>query len=468
MKKNDVLQGIITGYGSEGEGVVKSDGFVIFLPFALKGEKVEFKILKVAKNVAYGKLERIIEKSDERVEPQCPVFGKCGGCRLLHMSYPAQLEYKRGLIASSLSKIAFCETEVMPTEPSEPNVRYRNKLQLPLRRVDGRNVVGFFAPDSHRVVETNDCLIQGKWCVSAISAIKEYAEKFDVQFYDESADNGLIKHLLVKKVDESFLVCLVAKKDKIPHPIELAELFMSKLGSRNLTLTLNVNPRRTNAVLGEKTIVLYGSGVVYGRQFGITYGVGTESFIQVNDDVKQKLYRDALLAAIAENPSLVVDAYCGSGLLTALLAEKAKKVVGVEIVREAVDNAVRLAEVNGISNAEFICAPCEEVLPNVVRRADGDAVVVLDPPRKGVDKRFIAALLSSKIKKIVYISCNHATLARDVGLLTEKLVYDGNALVKNVEETAPRSGVFTVESVKGYDMFAGCTGVETLCVLVRS
>ena len=149
------------------------------------------------------------------------------------------------------------------------------------------------------------------------------------------------------------------------------------------------------------------------------------------------------------------------------MPKKAKKVIGVEIVREAVDNAVKLAEVNGISNAEFICAPCEEVLPSVVKRADGDAVVVLDPPRKGVDKRFIAALLSSKIKKIVYISCNHATLARDVGLLTGQLVYDGNALVKNSGENAPRSECFAVESVKGYDMFAGCTGVETLCVLVR-
>lgn len=468
MKKNDVLQGIVTGYGSEGEGVVKSDGFVIFLPFALKGEKVEFRILKVAKNVAYGKIERIIEKSAERAEPKCPVFGKCGGCRLLHMSYPAQLEYKRGLIANSFSKIAFCETEVMPTEPSEPNVRYRNKLQLPLRRVGGRNVVGFFAPDSHRVVETDDCLIQGKWCAPAISAIKEYAEKFDVPFYDESADNGLIKHLLIKKTDESFLVCVVASKDKIPQPEALAGLFIERLGTSDVTLTLNVNPRRTNVVLGEKTIVLYGSGVVYGRQFGITYCVGTESFIQVNDDVKQKLYRDAVTAASAESPSLVVDAYCGSGLLTALLAAKAKNVVGVEIVREAVDNAVKLAEVNGISNAEFICAPCEEVLPSVVKRADGDAVVVLDPPRKGVDKRFIAALLSSKIKKIVYISCNHATLARDVGLLTGKLVYDGNALVKNVGAEAFPAGFFGVESVKGYDMFAGCAGVETLCVLVRA
>lgn len=464
MKKNDILTGTVVGYGSEGEGVIKTDGYVVFVPFTIVGEKISYRVLKVKGQVLYARLESVIEPSKDRVKPECPVYERCGGCRLLHMSYEAQLEYKRELIATDLKKIAFCDTVVEPTVASNPHFRYRNKLQLPLRSVDGKNVVGFFARNSHRVVPINDCLIQGEWCSGAIRAVLEYADENKIDFYDETSNNGLIRHLLVKKVGESFLACIVATACTLPDFNSLVLKLKKYLNTDNVTLTLNVNRSTANVVLGDKTIVLFGDGVVYGEQFGVKYGVGTESFIQVNDDVKERLYKDAVNAACESSPSLVIDAYCGGGLMTALLARRAKRVVGVEIVDEAVENAKRLAKDNGVQ-ADFICAPCEDVLPELVKNADGDSVVLLDPPRKGIDKRLIEPLLNAPIKKIVYISCNPSTLARDVGLLTGKLVYGGNALVKN--PSAIGGSFYSVSSVAGYDMFANCAGVETLVVLSR-
>jgi len=466
MKKNEIREGVVIGYGSEGEGVIKDDGFVVFIPFVLKGERVEYKVLKVDKTIVYAKLEKVLDPSVFRVKPGCLVFGKCGGCRLLHMAYSEQLVYKREYIENTLKKVAFCETVVEPCEPSVPEFRYRNKLQLPLRNVDGRNVTGFFAPDSHRIVETNDCLIQGEWCAPAITAIKKYAAECGVQFYNESTDSGLIKHLIVKKVGEWYLVCLVVNGERIPEYFVFVELLKRAFGTDKITLTLNVNRRASNAVLGEKTVVLYGDGVVYGSQFGVRYGVGTESFIQINDDVKAKLYAEAVLAACADSPSIVIDAYCGGGLMTALLAKSAAKVIGVEIVNEAVENAKILARENGLNNIEFICGACEDVLPDIVGSVGGNSVAVLDPPRKGVDKRLIEALLHSAVNKIVYVSCNPATLSRDVGMLTGKIFYEGNRLIRN--QSSDGGNYFSVKRVKGFDMFAGCKGVEVLCVLERT
>lgn len=465
MKKNEIYEGVVTAYGSEGEGIIKTDGIVVFVPFTIKGEKIKYKVLKADKNIAYAKVEEIIERSDKRRVPVCPVFGKCGGCRLLHMDYAEQLDYKSELIASTIKKIAFIDLSVGKTFASAPDLRYRNKLQLPLRRAGDKNVCGFFAPDSHRVVETSDCFIQGKWCGGAIAAIKEYAQKNRLNFYDESADNGLIRHLIVKRVGESFLVCVVVNGGDIPDVNGFIGLFKKHLNTENITVTLNENRGRGNAILGEKTRVLYGDGVVKGEQFGIKYTVGTHDFIQINDCVKQRLYADAAEFACKSDPSLVVDAYCGGGLMTALLSKKAKKVIGAEIVGEAVDNARRLIADNGIKNATFICGACEEVLPDIVKKTDGDCSVVLDPPRKGVDKRLIEALLHSNINKIVYVSCNPATLARDMGLLCGTLYYDGLKLLKN--QSATGGNFFKTTFIRGYDMFANCKGVECLCVLER-
>ena len=474
MKKNEIYEGIVTAYGSEGEGIIKSDGYVIFVPFTVLNEKIKYRVLKVDKNIAYAKVESIVVPSEKRRAPQCAVFGKCGGCRLLHMDYAEQLDYKRTLIARTFKKIAFLDIAVAETVPSVPELRYRNKLQLPLRRVNGRNVCGFFAPDSHRIVETDDCLIQGEWCSGAIKAIKEFAGVYRLHFYDESADNGLIRHLIVKKVGDWFLVSVVINGNNLPHSAELFELLKNHLCTENITLTLNENRGRGNAILGEKTRVLFGSGFVKGEQFGIKYTVGTHDFIQINDNVKQSLYSDAVTFACDNSPSLVIDAYCGGGLMTALLAAKTKKVIGVEIVREAVDNAEKLVKDNDIANASFVCGLAENVLPDIVKRTDGDCTVVLDPPRKGVDKRLIEALLLSAVKKIVYVSCNPATLSRDAGLLCGTLHYDGDNLLKSQCHKVGRSiekpdsgNFFSIKSLKGYDMFADCKGVECLCVFER-
>ena len=468
MKKNDILTGIVTSYGSEGEGIVKMDGFTIFLPFAIPGEKVRFKVLKVQKNIAFAKLEEVLTPADERVREKCPAFKKCGGCQLMHVEYSSQLKIKKELIESCFKKIAFINAVPSKTVASVPELYYRNKLQLPIRASEDGVKIGFFAINSHRVVDINNCFIHGEWCERVISALRKYISDKGVSAYNEQTQKGLLRHLVVKKIGISFIVILVINGTSAPAIEYFSELLKVALGG-DYSLFYNVNTRNDNVILTEDFVCVSVSGFVNDSFLQIKYLVGPQSFMQVNEGVKAKLY--SKVCDFIEPNESVIDAYCGAGLLSCLMAKKAKEVIGVEIVQEAIDCANATAIENAITNTRFICAPCEKVLPDIVKQ-NPNAVVVLDPPRKGLDKAVALAVKEAMPKKIIYVSCSPQTLARDIGIITGTLAYEENNLKKQVElcvdcgDEGALNG-YKIEYLCGYDMFAQCKGVETLCVLTR-
>lgn len=474
MKKNDVIIGDITAYGCEGEGILKTEGVTVFVPFALKGERVEVLILKCTKNIAFGKLLRVITPSKMRVAPECSVFMKCGGCSLLHMDYGEQLEYKRSLIAETLEKIAFIKTTPLETAKSQPRLGYRAKLALPVRSENGQLKIGFFAPNSHRVVATDECLLHGEWAKGAIACLKNYINKYKISAYDEKSGLGAVRHLVVKKIGDEFIVILIASTLKLIGIEYFSEELKKTIGQHSLYI--NQNTQKNNVILGDKFSLISGSGYILGEWRSLKYKIGPQSFMQVNESVKNELYSDAI--SFSGENQIVIDAYCGAGLLTCALAKNNARAIGIEIVAEAVDLARELAKENGVNNAEFICAPCENALPPLIEKIKTDgknATVYLDPPRKGLDGAVIKALLKAEPEKIVYISCSPQTLARDLGLILGTLKFDNEggvvkatekALVLNESEAKKLNG-YVIEYLRGYDMFACCKGVETLCVLKK-
>lgn len=478
MVKNEIYTGEIIGYGSSGEGVIKNDGFVIFVPFAAKGEIVEYKVLKVNKNIVYAKLLRIISRSVHRTGVDCPVYGKCGGCNLMHLDYDTQLEIKRDLIKDCFFKIAHLDVLPESTVPSEPSFRYRNKLQLPIREENGVIKIGFFAPDSHRVVETDECNIQKVKTDRLIDALKTCIKNYRLTAYNESTGKGLLRHLVVKECGDEAMVILVINGEKITFADKFVSLLSKVFSDKKcFSFYLNLNKGRNNVILGEKFIKIYGSDYLSDEVFGIKYTVGPCAFMQVNDDIRNKIYQKVIDYACYKPGLFVIDAFCGGGLMSAMLAKKAEKTVGVEIVPESVENAKRLAEENKIGNLSFVCGACEDVLPQILKDVNGEVSVVLDPARKGLDRSLAEYLYGlgandDRVDRIVYVSCNPSTLARDVGIICGTLVYSGNELMPADEgglingEPAKKSG-FKVEYVCGFDMFAQTKGVETLCVLTR-
>ena len=467
MKKNDVLIATVSSYGSEGEGIVKTGGFTVFLPFAIPGEKVRFKVLKVNKNVAFGKVEEVLTPAEERVRAKCPVFQKCGGCQLMHLSYSSQLSVKNELISNCLKKIAFLNVEPSKTVASVPEFYYRNKLQLTIRQTNEGVKIGFFALNSHRVIDINNCIIHGEWCEKIITTLRKYIEDKRISAYNEVTHSGVLRHIVVKKVGLNYLIILVINGNKISGIKHFQELLKVALGV-DYSLYLNINTREDNVILTNDFVHISGSEFIDDSLLQIKYSIGPASFMQVNDSVKIKLYQK--VCDLVGNENTVIDAYCGAGLLTALLARQSKKVIGVEIVDEAIKCANKLATENNVTNAKFICAPCEEVLPDLIKE-NPQAVIVLDPPRKGLDKKVALAVRDSKPKKIVYISCSPQTLARDLGIIGGTLDYEDNNLKKKIDGTVDcKSGErlpngYKISYLCGYDMFAQCKGVETLCVL---
>lgn len=468
MKKNEIHLGLVTAYGSEGEGIIKFEGYTVFLPFAIPGERVRFKVLKVQKNLVFAKIEEVLAPAEERVRPKCEVFQKCGGCQLMHVNYNSQLVFKRELLQNCFKKIAHINLQPLKTASSSPELYYRNKLQLPIRQTESGVKIGFFAINSHRVVEIKDCLIHGEWCKSVISALKKYISDKKITAYNELTHQGLLRHIVVKKVGYKYLITLVINGKNISNLDYFIKLLTADLG--DFTLYLNVNERCDNVILTDEFIHVHGDKFLTDTFLGVKYEIGPASFMQVNDSVKAKLYSKAVELVGEQNT--VIDAYCGAGLLSALFAKKANKVIGVEIVQEAISCAKKMAKENCINNIEFICAPCEKVLPEIIKNNE-DSVLVLDPPRKGLDKNLLQSVLLAKPKRILYISCSPQTLARDVAVLTGTLKYEGNELIKNVEEkveynlgdTLPTG--YAIEYLRGYDMFAQCKGVESICLLTK-
>lgn len=458
MIKNEVYRGIVEGLGTDGEGIIKIDGTTAFVPFCLVGEEVEFKALKVKDNIAYGKLEKIIFRAPERCNPPCPVFFKCGGCDIQHMTYAAQLAFKRESVAATLGKVGGVYAEVGEVVPCDKQYRYRNKLALPIGvNGAGETVCGFYAPHSHRIVETDDCLIQAKWVKPVIAAVKKFAKIKHITGYNEENRTGELRRIVVREIGGKFIFALVATKeiDCTPLLTELDENFA------DFTFLLNINAGQGNANFGDKWHILRGLGSFGAEECGIKYHAGAQTFLQVNDGVRAKLY--AAVLNEAERDAVAIDLYSGGGLLTAMLAKSCGTAYGVEIVEEASRCADELKAANGLEGKMFnFCGAVEDELDKVLELAAGrKRIIVCDPPRKGMERSVVKKIAASGADKIILISCNPATLARDLGILTGSLEEIGGALFKMGGD----NGAYEVVSITPFDMFPQTKWCETLVVL---
>ena len=463
MRKNDEIIGIVDALGANCEGIVHVDGTTVFVPFVLPNEKISVKVLKIKGNVAYGKAIRVFEPSKDRVEPVCPVFGKCGGCNLQHLAYEKQLGYKAEAVETCFRKIAGLNVSVGKTFPSPEPFGYRNKLQLPIRENGGKAKIGFFREGSHDVVEIDDCPLQPDWAKSVIASVKDILAK-GVPAYDETNGKGLLRHVVVREINGEFLFTFVFAYQTKKHDNELIAALLSRF--EKFSVLININSYRNNVILGDAWRKVYGSGEIEVDEFGIVYPVNAASFLQVNTPVKKMIYESVLCNSEINKDAVVIDAYSGAGVLTAMLAKRAKKAYGVEIVAEAVEAADKLKNLNGITNMENICAPCEKVLPDLiknVRSGEDKVVLVLDPPRSGVDAATLSSILSAPPNEIIYVSCSPQTLARDVGVLVGTLKVEDGKIVDGNDNISR----YRVADVSIYDMFPQTKHVECVTLITK-
>ncbi len=473
LQKNDTVCAETVAIGSGGEGIIPYEGITFFVPACLPGEKVRFKVLKIKDKIGYGKLEEVLTPAEERVRPKCPVYARCGGCCLQHLEYGEQLAHKSKIVQDALRKIGGLDIAVPLTVKSDKVYGYRNKLQMPIG-VDsaGNTVLGFYAERSHRIIPVGECAIHPDWSTALIAILMRFTRETRVKGYDEVHKTGLLRHIVARELDGNFIFTLVATKREIPQLGYLIELLQSKFPS--FTLYVNVNDKDTNVILGEEMHLVYGKGFFEGMEQGIRYEAGPVTFLQVNDRVREKLYKEAVKTVTKDGDEVVIDAYSGGGLMTAMVAQKAKRAYGIELVKEATACAVQLKEKNGLDNMFPICGAVEEELPKVLAKERGEKLrLILDPPRAGIARSVLWALLGSQIPTLTLISCNPATLARDLGILTGRLIEnDKGELVKNPacigldSRTAPQ-GFYAVEKIQPLDMFPNTKHVETLVCLVR-
>lgn len=465
MQKNCIYEGEVLALGTEGEGIIKSEGTTAFVPFCLVGERVRFKALKVKGNIAYGKVEEILSCSPERVVPPCPVFKKCGGCDIQHMNYPAQLAFKKGLVEGALKKLGGIYAAVNEVVPCDNPFRYRNKLALPIG-VDGegKTVVGFYASHSHRIVPIADCLIQSEWVTKIIQSVEKYATVCSFSGYDELSGKGQLRHIVVREIKGKFIIALVATR-KIDTRFLEKEL---EKHFANFTLLLNVNSSNTNVIFSKEWHICRGEGFFEAEEGGIKYSAGANTFLQVNDGVRTELYARVLEEAKSDG-AVAIDLYSGGGMLTAMLAKACGIAYGVEVVEEASRCADELCDKNGLQGKMFnICGKVEERLDEVFAATNGKKrVIVCDPPRKGMERSVVKKIAESGADKIILVSCNPATLARDLGILTGTLQEDeSGALVKC---DTPESSAYQIQSITPFDMFPQTKHVETLvCLRTKS
>ena len=469
IKKNESICADVEGIGSNGEGIIRHEGVTFFVPYSLPSEKVRFKALKVKGNIGYGKKEEVITPAKERVIPRCEVFEKCGGCCLQHLRYDAQLVHKANVVKDALRKIGGLQLDVPAAIASDLPYGYRNKLQLPIGvDKDGNTVIGFYAERSHRIIPLEKGAIHPDWAESLISIIKRFALETGAKGYDEEKRVGILRHIVAREMDGKFIFTLVCAKHGLRGVDKLIALLKARFEA--FTLYLNYNEKDTNVIFGEEFSLVYGDGFFDAEEQGIRYEAGPVTFLQVNENVRGKLYAAALDTVVKTGDEVVIDAYSGGGLLTAMIAKKAKRVYGIELDREASECADKLKEKNALANMTNVCGYVEEKLPSVLEKEKGETLrLILDPPRAGIARSVLYALLQSGIPYLTIISCNPATLARDLGVLMGSLIENEKGeLIKNPADT--ENGLnqyYQISSIQPYDMFPQTKHVETLVTLKR-
>jgi len=446
LKKNEEYIVDIIDNGYQGEGIAKIDGFTVFVDNAIKGEKIKIKILKVLKSQAYGKIEEIIEKSEQRQNLDCITFNKCGGCNLRHIQYEETLKLKKAIVENNLKKQGIENILVKECIGMEEPYNYRNKLQYPAGLVDGEPAMGVFANRSHRIIPTKNCHIQNKLTQKIANDVFEFMVKNNIPPYNEENGTGEIRHIYLRigiKTNEVMLV-LVTNKRKITKEKELVQFIVSKYPEIK-TVVKNINSKNTNVILGQENIILFGNGYITDELLGVSFKISPMSFYQVNPIQTEILYSAAIKGAGLTGKETIFDLYCGIGTIGICALNKANYLYGIETVPQAIEDAKENARINNIKNAEFIVGNVEDKLPKLIKEKNiKPDVVFIDPPRKGCDKIAIETLLKIGAKKIVYISCNPATLARDLVKLKEK---------------------YEIKEVQPVDMFPFTSHVEVVSLL---
>lgn len=450
VKKNEMITLTFEDLTHEGNGVGKINGYPLFVQGGLPGEEAEVKVVKANKNFGFGRLMNVKTKSPERVDPPCDVYYKCGGCQLQHMSYDLQLEMKRNQVKSVMKKVAHLEhVPVHPTLGMEDPWRYRNKVQIPVGEKDGELITGFYQKRSHRIIDDMDtCIIQDEVNDDMVDVVREIATKLGITAYDEKKDRGTLRHIVVRTGERTgeTMVVLITRTEKLPYQQQLIDE-ITKHHPHVKSIVHNINKQKTNVIFGNKTKVIWGEPYIHDTIGDITFGISARSFYQVNPKQTDVLYEKALEYAQLEPDDVVVDAYCGIGTISLFLAQKAKKVYGVEIVPEAIADAKDNAKINNITNAEFFVGEAEKVMDWWKVQGLKPDVVVVDPPRKGCDVDFLDATINMQPKRIVYVSCNPSTLARDLRILED--------------------GGYETKEVQPVDMFPQTTHVELVALMSR-
>lgn len=453
VEKNKEYIFDIISQGYEGEGIAKIDNkYPIFIEGALKGEKVKVRIVKVNKNFAYGKLIEVLEASEDRVNPACSIYKRCGGCKLQHASYKAQLDFKWDRVKDCVSKIGKLDPSIVkyPLGMEEP-WRYRNKVQLPIGLINGEVKIGFFAPRSHDIIDMESCLIQDEIGDKVVKLTREWIEKFNISPYNvdgEYDEKGIVRHIMIRRgfTTNEVMVVLVTNGEKLPHKEEFVDLMVKNIPGIKSVIQ-NINSKKTNVILGLESKTLWGEDTISDYIGDFRFNISPLSFFQVNPTQTEVLYGKALEYADLTGNEEVFDAYCGTGTITLFLSQKAKKVYGVEIIPQAIDNAWINAEENKVENVEFFVGESEVVIPDLINKGVKADVVVVDPPRKGCDKKLLDAITNIDAKKIVYVSCDPSTLGRDLVILEE-------------------NGYKTLE-VQPVDMFPNTAHIENVAKLIR-
>ena len=447
LNKNDDIELRIDSLGSEGQGVGRYEGMAVFVPFALPNELVKAHIIKVAKNYAVGKLIKVIEPSKVRREPRCSSFTRCGGCNLMHMDYAAQLEYKRGLVENAFARIAKIEgVHVENTIGMDEPYHYRNKAAFPFAMVDGRMCFGFFAPRSHRLIPIDGCFIEQEPLYNVASAVHCWAEENDIQPYDEETGSGTIRHVVSRITTSGDIMAVIVTKGRPKKLNKLVDMLKERCEGIK-SIILNRNDEDTNVIFGRSYETLWGEDTLTENLCGFEFSVSAASFLQVNPVQTECLYAQVEAFLPEKDGFEAIDVYCGTGTISMILSKRAKHVTGIENIKPAVEDAARNAERNGAGNADFICADAAEALPELIEKGTRPDVIVIDPPRKGCDKAVLNAITGSAVQRVIYVSCDPATLARDVRILVD--------------------GGYSIQKVQPIDMFPQTAHVETVVLLSK-
>ena len=423
FRKNDLVTLEIEDCGIDGEGIGKADGFTVFVKDAVIGDTVTAKIIKAKKNYGYGRLMEVLKPSPYRVEPKCEFARQCGGCQLQALSYDQQLVFKTNKVKGHLERIGgFTDIPMEPIIGMDELFHYRNKAQFPVgRNKEGKIVTGFYAGRTHNIIENRDCALGVAENKEVLDRVIAHMEKYGIEPYNEATGKGLVRHVLIRYgyFTKEVMVCLILNGNKIPKEEQLVKSLCEIPGMTSITI--NVNKKHSNVILGEEIRLLWGQEYITDRIGDISYQISPLSFYQVNPMQTQKLYAKALEYADLHGEETVWDLYCGIGTISLFLAQKAKFVRGVEIVPAAIENAKENAKLNGLENTEFFVGKAEEVLPREYKKNGVYAdVIVVDPPRKGCDETLLETMVEMNPDRIVYVSCDSATLARDLKYLCER------------------------------------------------